>query len=147
MSYSVEQIANARTIFDFWHSKKASDILAASWVADADREDGLKPWLVGDRGTAFGIAQHHMARLKLILAATGVDMRTASVADQCRGIYYEVTKGACKHVLPILMDTRTLWGVNAILIAQFEMSADHASDLAKQVPKAEHWLATFGGRA
>ena len=149
MTYTTDQIANARIIFDFWFAKTKRDDIAASWVADADREDSLKPMLVGDKvhgvGTAFGIAQDHMPRVRSILAGAHVDMRTASVADQCRGIYWEVSKGAYKAILPALLATKTLWGINAILISRFEQSGDQSRDLAEQLPKAEHWLATFGG--
>ena len=147
MTYTVEQIANARTIFDFWHAKTKIDIIAAGWVADADREDSLTPKLVGDRGSAFGIAQDHMTRVRSIKGGTGIDMRTASVADQCRGIYWEVTKGPYKAILPALLAAPTAWGVNAILISRFEQSGNQSRDLEEQLPKAAHWLATFGGRA
>ena len=143
--YSTKQIADARTIFDYWHGKTGSDIIAASWVADADRECSLKASAVGDHGSAFGLAQDHMARVRSILAGAHVDMRTASIADQCAGIFWEVSKGPYKAILPALKTSPTLWGVNAILIARFEQSANHARDLAEQVPMAEHWLATFGG--
>ena len=116
-------------------------------MADADREDSLTPRLVGDKGTAFNIGQHHMPRIRSILKGTGIDMRTATVAEACAGIFWEVTAGPYKAVYPALLASPTAWGKNAILIARFEQSGDHARDLAEQLPKAEHWLATFGGRA
>ena len=149
--YSTKQIATARTIFEFWKSKGVTEIVAASFVADADRECSLSVSAEGDKvngvPTAFGLAQDHMARVKSIRGGTGIDMRAASVADQCAGIFWEISKGPYKAILPALKACPTLWGVNAILISRFEQSADQARDLGRQVPMAEHWLATFGARS
>lgn len=146
-SYDETQIANARVIYDFWFAKTKSEIVAAGWVADADRECSLNPKLIGDHGTAFGLAQHHIARVKSIKAGIGIDMRTAPLADQCAGIFWEVSKGPYRAILPALVAAPTAWSVNAILIGRFEQSADHTRDLERQLPMAAHWLTVFGGRA
>ena len=147
-TYTPAQVAVAETIYATWMSfLGVSPMIAAGWVADADRELALTPSLVGDRGEAHGIAQWHTARRTSILKGTGIDVMTASVADQCRAANWEVTKGPYKRVMPLLLAAATDTEVNQILIADFEQSANHSRDLARQLPMARYWLGRLGPAA
>ena len=140
-AYTAAQTAVAQTIYATWMSVPGcTPMIAAGWVADSDRELSLIPTLVGDHGMAKGLCQWWPARRAAIEKATGIDVATAPVADQVHGCIWEATKGPYKRVWPLLLAATTDTEVNSILIADFEQSADHAKDLARQLPMARFWL-------
>lgn len=77
----------------FWTSKGLTPEQAAGMVAQEMQESGGNPGARGDGGTAHGIHQWHADRRAAILAGTGIDVSTASVEDQRRAAYWEITQG------------------------------------------------------
>ncbi len=60
---------------------------AESGYGSAQRGD-----FVGGRATAFGAVQWHMPRVKDILKGTGIDVRSAGMADQTKAMIWEMKK-------------------------------------------------------
>lgn len=75
---------------DFWKSQGYSADQAAGIEANMHRESGGNPGAVGDGGAARGLFQWHPDRRARILAATGIDVATASRDDQLKAAAWEL---------------------------------------------------------
>jgi Phage tail lysozyme len=77
---SAEAKATEKESWDFWKAQGLSDAGAAAMVATEQGESNFNPRSFGDADTggAHGSFQWHMDRVNKILAATGIDVRTAS---------------------------------------------------------------------
>ncbi|WP_422930143.1 phage tail tip lysozyme [Singulisphaera sp. PoT] len=75
---------------DFWMSQGYTRSQAAGIVANEMRESGGNPDAVGDGGKARGLYQWHPDRADAILRGTGIDVRSASAADQRRAAAWEL---------------------------------------------------------
>jgi hypothetical protein len=134
----------ARESYLFWREKGLDHLHACAWLGNEDGETsfGRRP---GDHGEAFGPAQHHMPRIKTILEATGIDMRTAPHFDQLRGIYWEVTEGPYKKVWPAFLATASMVEAIAVLVRRFEQSANQERDIRRRTNLGNYWLHEFAG--
>jgi hypothetical protein len=83
--------------FQFWKSKGFTDAGAAAMVSMEQRESASDSTAVGDHGTAHGLFQWHHDRAARILDATGIDITTASAADQRKAMYLEMSMGLDKQ--------------------------------------------------
>jgi len=140
MTYTAGQIATAKTVYTFWVSKGATDFQAAAWVGNVDGECSLEGWLIGDHGTAYGIDQDHMDRVNEILKGCGIDMRTATLEQQCEATYWEVTKGWYRSVWPGFKETTSLAAAVDYLVEYFEQSGDQPRDDARRLVLSQYWL-------
>ena len=78
---------------DFWTSQGYSRDQAAGIMANINAESGGKDHPVGDSGYALGIGQWHSARRAAIFKGTGIDVATASRADQLKAYAWEMKNG------------------------------------------------------
>lgn len=72
-----------------WTKEQASGI-----VANLKRESQMNPNAVGDKGTAYGIAQWHPDRQANFARWAGKDIRESTLEEQMRFVNYELTEGA-----------------------------------------------------
>lgn len=77
----------------FWLANGYSPAQAAALAANEQRESNFNPNAVGDGGQARGAFQWHPDRQRDILKNTGIDVTTASHADQLKAANYELGKG------------------------------------------------------
>lgn len=82
----------------------------------------------------------------LILHHTGIDVWTASAANQCRAMIAEISEpwSAYRHVLPKLeaMEaTGSLQGAITVLVHDYEQSGSQARDIARRTALANYWIA------
>lgn len=86
-------------------------------------ESDLNPHAVGDQGQAHGICQWHPDRQAAIERATGVNVRTAGLDDQLRGLDWEI-----RHTQPqaydAVRDTTTAYAAGYAFCVSFERPAD-----------------------
>lgn len=82
--------SNADESRAYWKSLGYSDAQVAALLANEQAESSFNSGAVGDNGTARGIFQWHGPRRQKILAATGIDVATASHADQLRAAAWEL---------------------------------------------------------
>ncbi len=71
---------------------------AIGGVANAFAESSLMRTIAGDKGAAGGLWQLHGGRRAAVLAGCGVDMWEDGVAEQCRGIMWEMTQPKNKYL-------------------------------------------------
>jgi hypothetical protein len=78
---------------DFWLSQGYTKEQAAGIVANMQAESGGTAGSVGDGGSAHGLFQWHEKRRRAIINGTGIDINTASHADQLRAAAWEMKNG------------------------------------------------------
>jgi hypothetical protein len=66
---------------------------AAAMIGNFQQESSMNPFTRGDGGKAYGIAQWHLPRVLAILKNTGIDVRTAGLADQLKAADWEMKNG------------------------------------------------------
>lgn len=145
---AVNQQQSAHEAYDFWTGKGFSPAGAASMVAMEQGESGFNPGARGDGGSAHGLFQHHADRRARILAATGIDMSTASAADQREGLYQEMARGLDRQSGMVFNGIRTASNVGlgvAAGVNGVERPADRAGETAKRSAIAQDWLNRLGG--
>ena len=127
---------NLKESFDFWLAQGKTPNQASALVAMEASEGQGDTRSIGDydkkRGvyTAFGAAQWHLDRIKLIERNTGIDVRTASHADQLRAIAWEL-KHRGQNNIP---DDPAM--AEAYLTKYYEVPADIAGQSAKRAALA-----------
>jgi hypothetical protein len=129
----------------FWRPLVRLPLHAWALLGSEEGETSMRPHVVGDHGEAFGIAQWHGARADAILKGCGIDVRTASHADQLRAQHWEMTEGSYRRVWPALMAAETLWSAVTVLVAKYEQSGSQARDIQRRVGLAEGWAKVFPG--
>ena len=134
----------ARESFNFWSPLVRLPIHAHALLGNEDGETSFRPSVVGDHGEAFGPFQWHEARIEMIRAGCGIDVRSASHLDQLRAAHWEMTEGAYRRVWPALMATTTLWSAVTVLVQKLEQSGSQARDIQRRVGFAEKWAKIFG---
>ena len=134
--------ANAAIIYSrFMIKPGVKSCHALGLLTQADAESSLRALVVGDHGTAFGLFQEHEARVAAIKAGCGIDMHTASIPDQCDGVWWELThteKAALAHILA----AKTAYDAAYAACRYFERPASTAQ-YAKRGDKAEQWAVYF----
>lgn len=94
----MDKRAAAKEAYDFWTNKGFTPAGAGAMVAAEQHESSFDPRARGDADAsgaykAFGLYQHHSDRIDKIQRATGINMRTASAAEQREGMYQEMALG------------------------------------------------------
>jgi len=87
------QEAGMDNMVRFWADMGYSPSQIAAIFANIKRESGGDPRAVGDNGLAVGIMQWHPDRRANILKNTGIDISSASVAEQMRAAAWEMKNG------------------------------------------------------
>lgn len=82
--------SDTKAAMDFWMSQGYTRAQAAGIVANERHESGHDASAIGDGGRARGLYQWHPDRAARIQAGTGIDVRTASAADQRRAAAWEL---------------------------------------------------------
>ncbi|WP_367159908.1 phage tail tip lysozyme [Kozakia baliensis] len=77
----------------YFQSQGYSRTAALGIIGNLDQESGLSGGRIGDGGKAFGVAQWHQDRVDDIKKRFGIDVRTASYADQLRAVALEMQSG------------------------------------------------------
>jgi hypothetical protein len=141
---SGDRMKNARESYDFWISKGLTPAQAAGMVANEGAESNFNPGAVGDGGAGRGLFQHHPDRQADILRGSGVDMASASHADQLRGAYWELSQGKFQHVWEAVQQAKTPEEAAAIISRMYEMPRDAAGQAAARAASAGKLFNFFG---
>lgn len=145
MGSPMDRTAVARTIFQFWCDHSLEPFQALAFVGNDEGEMGLRdPVPVGDHGEAFGIHQWHWhPRGEAILKATQIDVRKASIADQCLAAWWELNEKFPKTLDRIRASKSTAAAI-AIIVHEYEGSRNQTSDIEKRTAYAMKWAPIFG---
>lgn len=149
---SATQAKSAREGYDQYIAMGASPEIAAAMIAQEKRESGFDSGAIGDNGQARGLYQHHADRRAAILAGTGIDMATASAADQRRGAWWELHHGE-KAAFDKMMQVSAKGGrdaagvTGAAATTEFERPADRAGQGAIGASLAREYYDAFAGKA
>ena len=148
---AVNKQAAAKESYDDWISKGMSPAGAAALVATEQSEGGLgNTTSQGDGGLARGLFQMHPDRRAAILNATGIDMATASAAQQREGLYQEMVRGLdpqAASALPVLQNTTDPRYAAAIATQRIERPADVVGGSMTRGAIAADWLNRLGRSA
>ena len=123
--------------YQFWLAQGYSPAQAAGLVANEQAESGFKPAAVGDNGSARGLFQWHPDRVAKILAATGIDVRTAGHMDQLKAAAWELQSRGDDT---LLRSATTPEDASNIVNRKFEVSADYSmrrAALAAQIAQSQ----------
>jgi hypothetical protein len=143
MFYTASQMANAKESWVFWKAD-VDDLHAAVLLGNEEGETSFRYPAIGDHGEAYGTSQWHEVRRAAILAATGIDVKTAIHADQLRAIKWEITEGPYRHVWPLFLAATTIIDAVRILVSKYEQSSEQARDIARRSILAAYWKGQFG---
>ena len=131
----------AQTIYDFFVSHGFTPEQACGVVANADAESSMRVNVVGDKGHAFGLFQLHADRADLIKAGCGIDIRTASAADQCSAVLYELNHTE-RRAMTALRQAKTAYDA-AHDFCRFYERPGSTLQYAIRGDKGEQWLLWF----
>lgn len=120
---------NKQESLDFWISQGYTPAQAAGIVANEQSESGFDPAARGDGGTAFGSFQWHQARRRKIYQATGIDVASASHADQLRAANWELNDSGLAAQLKQAASARD---AGALFSSQFERPANGAIEAIRR---------------
>jgi hypothetical protein len=141
----------ARESYGLFRDAGADHLTACAWLGNEDGETSFRIGVWGDHHTAFDPAQHHQLRRDQIALpppkGCGINVLTASHADQIRAIIWEMSKGAYKHIWPELIAARTMRDKIAVFVSHFEQSGSQARDIARRTALGNYWLAQISDAA
>lgn len=115
---------------------------AAGIVANLLAESGLDPAVVGDGGSAFGLAQWHPDRQAGFRALIGKDIRGSSFEDQLAYVHAEL-QGTEQAAGDALRACTTAAAAGATVSAKYERPADREGEATKRAALAEDLLAAY----
>jgi hypothetical protein len=138
--YTAAEYAAAKESWAYWTSVGCDDLHAACLLGDEDGETSFRLGAVGDHDTAFGPFQHHLTRIVAIDKGCGIDIRTAPHVKQLEAAHWEMTKGAYRKVWPLFTAATSIMNAIAVLVHDYEGSANQESDIMKRVDHASYWL-------
>ncbi len=146
---AVNQSAEAKQAYDFWVGKGLTPAGASAMVATEQVEAaGLgNAGARGDGGEAHGLFQHHADRRAAIFRATGIDMSSASAAQQREGLYQEMVRGLdpqAASALSILQNTTDPRYAAAVATQRIERPADTVGESMRRGAIAAAWMARLG---
>jgi len=133
--------ASASAIYSFFTAKGLTPEQACGVVAQADAESSMRVNVIGDKDHAFGLFQLHSDRVAPIKSKTGIDMKTATLEQQCEGVWFELHFSE-KKALAALLATKTAFDAGHDLCRFYERPASTAQYQVRG-DKAENWLAYF----
>ena len=113
----------AAKVYNGLFSLSRRNPFSISGLANADMESAFKPSAVGDKGTAFGLWQHHwVPRGAKILAGTGIDVRIETDPFTCcRALWWELNNTrSYSRALSLMLQTSTVSIACPIFTAQIE---------------------------
>lgn len=144
MYLSKSQTATARTIISTWMSEGYTFNQACAWVAMALGESSLNPQAVGDNDHSFGLDQIQGPGCDAILAATGINIKTVGVADQCKGVAWEIGPGGPEHAAgAALKKAISPSEACSTLVYLYERPANKLAAVAKRSMYAEDFALMF----
>ncbi|APZ54114.1 Flagellar motor rotation protein MotB [Salipiger abyssi] len=138
----------ASQIWEFFKGKGLAPHQIAAIVGNAAGESGFDPLAVGDKGTSFGLFQHHASRADGLLAAVGGRAGLGNVQGQLDYVWKELLTSE-SGALQKLLATTNVGDATNVWMRQFERPAD--SSMVESWPvrlgAAEEALAKFGTTA
>ena len=135
-------VAGARESFDFWRSKGLTREQAAGLVGMEQGESQFNPRIVGDSGLAHGAFQHHPDRRARILTATGINIDTATHAQQLEAAYWEF-QHTHKAAWDAIRQGRSATDAARSGVYLFEAPRDKKGQSTVRGGMAEGWLKRF----
>lgn len=131
-SGSAGQQAAAQESYAFWRGKGLSHEQAVGMVANERAESRHNPGARGDGGLAHGLYQHHPDRRAAILAGSGIDISTATAAQQREAAFWEMTKGAEKKAWAALKQAQSAGEAAAVVSRLYERPLAQDAEASKR---------------
>ncbi len=135
----------ARESFEFWKSKGLTPEQAAGLVGMEQGESQFNPRAVGDNGQAHGAFQWHADRRADIRAGAGIDVDTATHAQQLEAAYYEFQHKEAAAWAAI-KKSRTASDAARAGVYHFERPGDKEGQSIVRGGMGEGWLKRFNGQ-
>jgi hypothetical protein len=131
----------------FWRAHGCDHLHACAWLGNEAGETSFRTDRpVGDRSTggAYGPVQHHQARIDIIKAATGIDIKTAPHIDQLTGILWEVTSSKeYGKTYGRFLATKTMEDAISVLVRQVERSGNQERDIRRRTALGNFYMNEF----
>lgn len=126
----------------FFMDKGWSREQAAGIVANLVAESGLKHDIVGDGGSAYGVAQWHPDRQGDFARWAGKDIRESTRDEQYEFVHYEMTKGKEKPAGNRLKNAETAADSGSIVSRHYERPAARDAEAEKRAALASRIYGT-----
>lgn len=143
--------AVAEESYKLFREAGADHLTGNAWLGNEDGETSFRIGVWGDHGTAFDPAQHHKARRDAIALpppkGAGIDVLTASHADQIRAIIWEMKEGGYRHVWPALLAAPDMRSKITVLVSKFEQSGSQLRDINRRTNLGNYWLERMPDRS
>lgn len=127
----------------FWKAQGYSNEQVAALLANEKAEGGFASNAVGDNGQAKGLFQWHAPRRARILAATGIDVATASHGDQLKAAAWELEQTGTADRL---RNAQTP-GQGASILTSYEAPANPGYQAFLRGQSADSYFAQMGRSA
>ena len=139
--------AVAQQVHDFWISKGFSEAQTAGIMAGGPgSESDFTPTVFGDKGTSYGLYQHHGPRLDAMRQFFGLSGSQNPTADQQNQYaHWEITQGPLKNVGERLKTAKTAAEAAAIWTQYFGVPADK-SEIGRRAAGAQRFVGLYGGQ-
>lgn len=144
---SATQAQSAREGYDQYIAMGATPAIAAAMIAQEKRESGFDPSAIGDSGAARGLYQWHADRRNAMLAGSGIDVSTASAADQRKAAWWELHHGEQGALKKMLEQNGNVGATGAAATVYFERPRDRNEQGALGASLASEYDRAFGGTA
>jgi hypothetical protein len=115
------------TARNFFQSQGWSKTAAAAITGNLMWEGNLNPRIVGDHGSAYGIAQWHAQRQAAFARVMHKSIIGSSLGEQLAFVNHELTQGAYKNVGAILRHAKSLNEATSIINRLYERPASPAA--------------------
>lgn len=141
--YNAAQVDVARRLWNCGKARGWDATTCAAFLGNVDGECSFEIHAWGDHDAATDIEQDHKDRRDMILAHTGINMVTADVEDQFKGIMWEMSSAPSPYRRneALLIAATDLRDKVAVLVAREEQSGNQPRDEDRRTDLADFWLA------
>ncbi|VTU36222.1 phage tail tip lysozyme [Variovorax sp. PBL-E5] len=127
---------DARTAVDFFKSKGWSEEQALGIAANLKQESNFNAGAVGDKGSAYGLAQWHADRQGNFAKWAGKNIRQATLEEQMGFVNYELTQGSEKKAGDALRNATDERQSASIVSRLYERPGDVEGDASRRANMA-----------
>lgn len=120
----------------FFESKGWTREQAAGIVANLKTESNMNPSVIGDNGSAYGIAQWHPDRQANFRKAMGKDIKNSSLSEQLEFVNYELTSGSEMRAGGALRTANNAGDAAAIISKMYERPRERDAQAASRAKLA-----------
>lgn len=148
--FNSSQLAVADVIFEYFSpTDRLGRIGAFGFLGSIQQESRFNVKARGDGGLAYGLAQMHPDRIKLIREGSPDHIDIAAMPpalQQCQGMWWELQHSETE-ALRMIREARTAYAAGAAACKYYERPAERAAQEAIRGKNAEGWQSYYNSKA